>query len=709
MHNVSAVQKKIAAARKAISRGRDDLAWMMNDVNDTYIREFPEQAFSTFDEFAMAVDALGILVEYYVHEGKKSEAINPLQGLSKFVDEVVGNAPLADAQKERLVQQKLHYKAIFDNGVAAGMAKQQDRCDYDRVLRLSDDLIAAVEARNAVLMQEKSEELDQAYREEFGDSIESYESFYAFCKMHLAAARYCAYNNMYGKVQHIANEIRTRHEAVEASAAFSGEQKRMVQNVVDAIEEIGRSTPQKHRNLVVGRDDTRCTLCRKRPANKTGSHMVPNFLAHPTFSWDGKGKRGHEALNHTFLNEPEQFCTFYGQDVPEWRFAKGEGKVSVSDEDIEKNINQLEFDNEFCSECEARFGVVETAYAAFYSGQRKTINPRVAYLFWMSVLWRMSMGSMCIFMDIRDELSLRKLLDENLLGTEKEMAESDTDLGEWKYAIFRAHGLREGDKGILGSRMERSPYVVSYNDLVMVFFNHDPSDEELTVGPITVRRENLCDWRTGEKLEEVDRRWFWNVRDWFVASSYQYRDPVRERALRITREHERSTGEPLDDEFKDTAIKLARVTSGAQCEKMYSFHKMERIYGAYLREKEAAKEGRDYNPLADEDLFLTERDFQLYYEDLARYARGTGDERVKEFPYYNEARAAVADDALWRYENGSDADGDPYIDALEWMMDKMSAADTESAFPPLARGRKKTKKAVGRAKKKRKKRKNRKK
>lgn len=44
----------------------------------------------------------------------------------------------------------------------------------------------------------------------------------------------------------------------------------------------------------------------------------------------------------------------------------GEGKKEaedLTDEDIEKNINQMEFDNEFCSVYEKRFGVLESVYA----------------------------------------------------------------------------------------------------------------------------------------------------------------------------------------------------------------------------------------------------------------------------------------------------------------------------------------------------------
>lgn len=102
-------------------------------------------------------------------------------------------------------------------------------------------------------------------------------------------------------------------------------------------------------------------------------------------------------------------------------------------------------------------------------------------------------------------------------------------MGNWKYAIFRADGLRDdGDKGILGYRKECSPYVVMYNDLVMVFFHDSPSDEELTIGPITVDRNFLNDWHSQEKTVKIDRRHFWNVRDWIDETSYDFYDPARE-------------------------------------------------------------------------------------------------------------------------------------------------------------------------------------
>lgn len=399
--------------------------------------------------------------------------------------------------------------------------------DYKRVCDIANSLIEAVDVRDNVSMQERVDELEQAYKAEFGEKLDGYNALYAFALMNLASVRYFSFNNMFKMAHSRYEEVAHRMYGLRYSGKFSEEQKAEIERIFSELEKIHKATPDRHMNLVVSRCDTRCCLCRTLPANKTGSHMVPNFLAHPSFSWDGKGKRFREALNHDFLNAGERNCQFYGRDVPGWRFAQGEGKEEVTDEDIEKNVNQLEYDNEFCSLCENRFGVLETSYSQFYNGTQKTINPRVAYIFWLSVLWRMSMGSMSIFMEVNDELSLRRLLDENMLDTASAIAKSDTDLGDWKYAIFRAEGLCDGDKGIFGYRKECSPYVVMYNDLVMVFYHNMPADEELCIGPIQIERDNLNDWHTPERCVKVDRRFFMDVRDWIVESSYDFYDPSR--------------------------------------------------------------------------------------------------------------------------------------------------------------------------------------
>ena len=543
--------------------------------------------------------------------------------------------------------------------------------NYQKILDLTDELIASVEARDSLSMQQKIDALELAYKEEFGDSLGSFAAMRAFVKMNLASARYFAHNNMFSLVHACYNDVQERMDGFLKYSPYNKEQKAEVKSIFRELEKVHKATPEKHQNMVVGRYDTRCCLCRTFPANKTGSHMVPNFLAHPTFAWDGKGKRDHEALNHYFLNSGERNCTFYGREVPDWRFAKGEGKEEVSEEDIEKNINQLMYDNEFCSRCEDRFGILETAYSRYYNGQVISINPRTAYLFWLSVLWRMSMGSMSIFMDMNDELSLRKLLDDSMFDTAEDTEGSNIDLGEWKYAIFRADGLWQGDKGILGYRKPCAPYVVMYNDLVMVFYHSNPSDAELTIGPITVQREMLNDWKNPEKSVKVNRRWFWNVRDWFVESSYEFYDPAKEKVLITIREKERSEGIVIEDNIKDEAIKVGRLKYGPRGTQL-RLRKIERIYGAWIRKKEAEEKGDEYDPLKDEELFLQQRDFDMYYHDLAIYSQHEEyHNNISKFPFYEQARQAIPDEREWEVHKTQKEDKE-FREAMKEYMDDLS-------------------------------------
>lgn len=548
---------------------------------------------------------------------------------------------------------------------------------YSYISALSDELISAVNARDALTMQQKIDELEAAYKKCFGNRLDCFEAFHAFVKMQLAAMRYFAHNNMFEYVHSRYKEVAERMEGFQNDERFNEKQKETVYVLFAEMEAIHKATPKRHQNLVNRRFDTRCCLCRTLPANKTGSHMVPNFLAHPTFSWDGKGKRFHEALNHDFINAPEKNCQFYGRDVPEWRFAKGEGKEHITDEDIENNINQLEFDNEFCARCENRFGVLESAYSQFYNGQQKKIHPRVAYLFWLSVLWRMSMGSMGFIMDFNDELSLRELLDENILDSAKDIAKSDTDLGEWQYAIFRTEGLQEGDKGIFGYRTDFSPYVVAYNDLVMVFFHNVPTDAELSIGPIIVNRDDLNNWHTSEKSVVVDRAWFWDVRDWFVETSYDFYDPMREKALITLREKERSEGRVFSDKMKADAVKIAKIAGGPKST-MFKLHKMGRIYGAWLRLKEAEEAGNSYDPLKDDELFLRQKDFDLYFKDLARFSRNDEyHDKVPKFPFYAEARRAIANEREWEVSDIDDYPDKEYEQAMGDFISQLSPKELD--------------------------------
>ena len=159
--------------------------------------------------------------------------------------------------------------------------------------------------------------------------------------------------------------------------------------------------------LKIPRYDEDCALCRVVKADKTGSHLAPNFLVHGAFSFDGKGGRFREIVARDNLNTQSRWL-YYGQEVSPEAISVDRGR-SLTDEELEGNINVLECDNLFCSRCEARFALLESEYAKFYRGEKAAVNARVAYLFWLSVFWRMGVGRMSIFLDGEDEFAMREI------------------------------------------------------------------------------------------------------------------------------------------------------------------------------------------------------------------------------------------------------------------------------------------------------------
>ena len=222
-------------------------------------------------------------------------------------------------------------------------------------------------------------------------------------------------------------------------------------------------------NLTIPRYDNLCALCRENVADQTGSHMVPNLLTSVAFTFDGVAKRDREIVEKYHLNFPEDNSVFYGRSVFPDKISQDLGH-DMTDEEIEKNVNTLCYDNIFCKDCEKRFGVLETAFGEYYRNG-KEINPKLAYLFWLSVFWRMAIGYMGVFMDAREELELRRILQENLKSQEEIVNTPEKNLGNFGYVVFRLNEpLRKGDSGILGTKTPKSPYIILVADYVVILF-----------------------------------------------------------------------------------------------------------------------------------------------------------------------------------------------------------------------------------------------
>ena len=168
-----------------------------------------------------------------------------------------------------------------------------------------------------------------------------------------------------------------------------------------------------------------------------------------------------------------------------------------------------------------------------------------------------------------------------------------------------------------------------------------------------------------------------DVRDWFIESSYDYYDPVREKALRTIREQERTEGCVIDDKFKTEAIKVARIAAGPQ-DKLIPLHKMQRIYGAWMRLKEAEQKGETYDPLQDEELFLQQKDFEKYYRDLAAMSHYEAyHDKVPLFPFYEEARKTIFDEREWAVAHDEEMEDTQYLKAMKEFMSGLSLKELD--------------------------------
>lgn len=539
--------------------------------------------------------------------------------------------------------------------------------NYSRIEKLSQCLLVAVNSHSSdkEKMAYLFEDLDNVFKEDFGDRLDTYESVHAYFIMFRASIRFLVQNNfIYLAYTHF-EEIENRFQGFINDKKYTYSEKKSIEQIFKDIPTLTEDDV-KRKNTIVPRLDCRCTLCRRLPANKTGSHMVPNFLAHPTFSYDGNSSRSRETLDFFSINEPESNTSFYGSAVSPKRIEMALGHP-MSEEEIKENINKLIYDNEFCSVCEDRFGILETEYSRFYRGDKKSISSRLSYLFWLSVVWRMSMGSMGVFLRIEDEFELRRLLDNYIKESAKDIIEDDSDLGYWHYAIFQCKELKDGDKMIYGSRAEYSPYVTVMNDLIVVFFPHEPTDEELASFLIPLTRGDLNNWQNPEKKSFITRRQFWDVRDWLVDMSFNLYDPVRESTLITIREEERRSGKIIDAEDKNILIKAKRLVTGPR-ENRTRIRKLYRFFISTRRAKEARERGEEYDPFKDEVVFLCEKDFQNYYEDLVRAAGGGMD--VSLYPYYNEARNTLPHEPFETEKKEKVVDKE-YKDSLEWFENEL--------------------------------------
>lgn len=367
------------------------------------------------------------------------------------------------------------------------------------------------------------------------------------------------------------------------------------------------------------RNDTKCALCRLCEADEVGSHLAPNFLIHSAFSFDGSGPRDREIVAREHINDPVR-PIYYGRCVaPEAIDADHGGELS--DEEADNNINLLVYDHLFCKDCEKRFGLLEQEYRQFYANPSKKLSSMMAYLFWRSVFWRMSVGYMAILLGIEDELKIRSVLDKTIT-TKREIEQLSDSLGDFGYVIWRTKGIKKGYSGILGTRTLKSPYLIILNDLVVMLLSNISKMEFpfqygcLEVTEDMINRADKTVMTTYISLEQFARiKRF--VLDQPIIDSW---GPLYEKGLRYFREEDRATGRAHSNEIeKRTLDELSELDNLSPRQSLETRYLAVMNFGE-LKRHAAKRLGEDYDMLKDDTMFLFPFDIENYKRDCRKLA-----------------------------------------------------------------------------------------
>lgn len=240
---------------------------------------------------------------------------------------------------------------------------------------------------------------------------------------------------------------------------------RAYRKVHDFVEKGIRFTPEEKKYD----PSCRCSLCLKNNADKKGSHLVPHMLIGRIFSYDGSSSRDKVVVEVEDLSRGHRE-SYFGREVYDDTIRELLGR-SLTDEEIETEqakTNSLTRDHIFCSSCEKKFSVLESFYSDIIGGL-KDYPPQIPYLFWMSVMWRMSVGGIGTMMMPEHEEKLRKVLDSALALKREDIGTRTSKLGHCAYSIYKAEDTKDESLGIIGLHFPTKPYQALIGNILINF------------------------------------------------------------------------------------------------------------------------------------------------------------------------------------------------------------------------------------------------
>lgn len=185
-----------------------------------------------------------------------------------------------------------------------------------------------------------------------------------------------------------------------------------------------------------------CFICNNE-ADKKGSHIVPHFLMKRIDNEEGSNERDKE-LGFEITDDGSK--GYFGKAILPEKIEELYGEVT--DELIANNKIGGIVDFYFCTNCEKKLSVVESEYSKVLNLENEKNgnylsfdNGFLAFLFWISILYRLSIQEESdLKLKIKEEKRLKRILFKYLKLNKKEIKADlkDLDLFEISYKVVRS-------------------------------------------------------------------------------------------------------------------------------------------------------------------------------------------------------------------------------------------------------------------------------
>jgi len=256
-----------------------------------------------------------------------------------------------------------------------------------------------------------------------------------------------------------------------------------------------------------------CALCREKEALCTGSHLAPHFLIQSFLSYNNSTVRDTEVVNETTMAGYKKIRK-WGRRVPEDAIDKTFGDVPT-EEKVTIKPSSVTRDYVFCKDCERRFGYIETAYANSFRKYKSCENALLAYIFWLGVFWRLSIGKMALQLSAKDEKAIGEILHCHMTHDDKGVKNMvvDGDMGCYGYRVYHCNDTKGELSGVIGMHTDQSPYWLLLGDFVVVLYSNKEK----------VSRDGFInDFENGEQWQEIPFIDYWKMKQKILDANAAY-------------------------------------------------------------------------------------------------------------------------------------------------------------------------------------------